>query len=844
MPQTLADAPAAEPHEYSIRAASVDERAIASEPVRGAYAAIENALAASSLEALDAQAQRTMRDLGVTFNLYAEKERDRIVRFDAFPRVLDSAEWERLSRGAQQRAAVWNAFFRDIYSGTQEALKAGIVPFEIVYSDPAYLRAAVGVKVPGDVYVHAAAFDLARDARGDWMVIDDHVSQTTGASYALQARSVLSQVKPDLFRLADVQPVNGFASELLEHLRGCAQSGSGEPRVVALSSGDYNSAYYEDSWLARQMGIPLVRGGDLIVLNARVYLKTIAGLEPIDVIYRRMNDAAIDPLALSREEFIGVPGLLSCVRKGSVSIANALGAGLGDNRALAAHLPRLAKFYLNEPLQIPGVERLLCVDPDQCDQVLADPRRYFITTVTNRPGQPVWRTVNLSDGELNTLRENISANPAGFVAEPCMPLDLLPTCAPGFEPRHAGLRVFALTGKKSASAHPCALTRVASEPGSRIISTGLGGGIKDTWVLRGAPEPAPRAEIFSPAPQRRLRLGSRIAESLYWMGRYAERAENTTRILKTLHTLQSEAHRDERAWAPLWEALARATGHPTNFFKRSTAKKRSVGFYILLDRENRTSVLSCIERCRANAQGTREAVAPEVWSAIDRARSVLANALSISQKEIAGAPVEKLIELQDDVLNQLDAVSGAVEQHMLRDNGWQFWQLGVHIERAITTVLVMRQVFLKREGERPAAEQIDVNLDALLRMLASLYAYRSLFQTRPVFQNVAAMLLQDAQAPHSVFYCVDVLDRTLAAVFQNAAADNSFAPARQCMQLKAEITCLELARYFEPAANDGAKRKQQPELARLFEEIEAKLDALATAISDHYLYHQAINILR
>lgn len=830
------------PHEHSIRGAFVDELDIAPPLAHAVYGEIKEALAASSLDTVDAQAQRTMRDLGVTFNLYAEQERDRIVRFDAFPRVLPAEDWDDLSRGVMQRVAVWNAFFRDIYE-TQEVLKAGIIPFEIVYSDPAYLRAAVGVKVPDDVYVHAAAFDLARDAEGRWVVIDDYVSQTTGAGYALQARSVLSQVKPELFRLADVQPAHGFAGELLEHLRGYAQSGSSEPRVVALSGGEYNSAYYEDSYLARQMGIPLVRGSDLIVLNARVYLKTIAGLEPIDVIYRRMNDAAIDPLALSREDFIGVPGLMSCVRKGTVSIANALGTGLGDNRALAAHLPRLAKFYLNEPLRLPGVKRLLCIDPDQCEQVLADPRRYYVTTVTNRPGQPVWRAMDLPDAEVESLREAIAANPAGFVAEPQMPLSLLPSCAAGFEPRHAGLRVFTLGGKRAAPAFPCALTRVASEPGSRVISSGLGGGIKDTWILRGMAESPLRIETFSVTPQRRLRLGSRIAESLYWMGRYAERAQNTTRILKTLHSLQTEPHRDERGWAPLWEALARATGHPTNFFKRSSAKKRSVSFYILLDRDNRTSVLSCIDRCRANAQATRESVAPEVWTAINRARSLLANALPLSQKEITDAPVEKLIDLQDDVLNRLDAVSGSVEQHMLRDNGWQFWQLGVHIERAITTVLVMRQVFLKREGETPAADLLDTNLDALLRMLASLYAYRSLFQTRPIFRNVAAMLLQDAQAPHSVCYCVERLDQTLAAVFQQAAADTAFAPARQCTQLKSEITFLDLAPYFETEGRGNAKRRR-PEIGRLLEEIEIKLEALATAISDHYLYHQAINILR
>ncbi len=805
---------------------------------RKIYEKLTGALSGPVFSQVNAKAERLMSDLGITFDQYGEKRSDYIVPFDIFPRVIEAGEWEILMRGLIQRVAIWNAFFRDIYD-SQEVLKSGIIPFEIIYSDPNYLRGSVGVRVPSNIYVHAAAFDLARGENGDWTVIDDYVSRPLGASYAVQARSVLSQAGPELFELAEVSPVSGYANELLELLRGYAQSGSAEPRVVALTAREETHAYYEDSFMARQMGIPLVAGSDLVVLYGRVYYKTIEGLEPIDVIYRRTGDSGIDPVAHDNTSG-GVPGLMSCVRKGTVAVANAIGTGLGDNRALAAYLPRLARFYLNEPLQLPVIPRLLCVDPDQCQQVLDHLRDYFIATVATVPGQRVWRTAELDDEEVAALRLQIETNPQNFVAEAYAPANTLPTAAGDGRPRHAGLRVFTL-GNRALPEYPCALTRVAADPQSRIISTGFGGGIKDTWILRGTAARNARVDDSFSTRQRRLSLGSRTAESLYWMGRYVERAENTTRIVKVLQSIQTEgsALRDDRSWIPLWEALARATGHVSNYFKRSPAKQRNVTYYLLLNRSNATSVISCIEHCRANAQATRESVAPEVWLALNLAHLLLTDRVGDQKEFVQATSAESAIALEDAVLNQLDAVSGAVQKHMLRDNGWQFWNLGVHVERAVTIVLVMRQVFLKRQNETALAPQIDTNLDALLRMLSSLYAYRSRFQTRPLLRNVATMLLQDPQVPHSLFYCVNKIEETLASVFRTATTDAATTPARLAEHLKFETNFLELDPYFVADA-----KGETADLGRLLETYERELTLLSSAISDHYLYHQAINILR
>ncbi len=824
---------------------TLDETANAEPAVRELYSKVQHALMTQeqeSLASLTAKSQRLMRDLGVTFALYGEDaSRDHVVPFDPFPRIISSGEWRSLASGVAQRMKVWNAFFKDIY-GPQEILKAEVLPFELVFDDPHYQRVAVGVPVPQNIYAHAGAFDLARNEHGEWVVIDDYVSTTAGVSYALQSRHVLSKVCPDLLRLADVRPNYGYPTELLEHLRRFSPGTSSEPRVVLLAPGIYDNAYYEYSYLARQMGVPLVRGGDLIVLNTRVYLKTIGGLEPIDVIYRLLDDRSMDPLALARDDYFGVPGLMSCVRKGRVAVANAIGTGLGDNRAIAAYLPRMARFYFNEKLLLPSIKRLLCFDPDQCEQVLSNLRDYWIASLGEHANQRVWHAMNLDDAEMEKLRESIYVRPSSFVAEPYMPLSLLPSCRDGnIVPRHAGLRVF--TFGERPSLYPCALTRVSPEPGSRIISSGLGGGIKDVWILRGAADAKIEAPTITSSPQRRLRLGSRIAESLYWMGRYAERAENTTRILKALQWVQLEdvSHQDPQGWAPLWEALASATGHNTQFFKRSAlVRKESVAHYILLDRNNPSSVISCIDRCRHNVQATRESIPPEVWAVINHLGQLLQDALPTARKKLSDRDeAGKISELQEQLLNQFDALDGSIAKNMLRDDGRHFWSLGLHVERASTTLLVMRQVFLKRQGESALGQREDLNLEALLRMLACLYAYRSLFQARPVAANVARMLMQDRQVSRSVAHCLENICDTLNQVFGDWTDHSKSTAAKQCARLTAEVSFADLEIYFDPDA-----KVKGVTFPRWLRELADKLKTLSGAISDQYLYHQAINVLR
>lgn len=789
-----------------------------------------------------------MRDLDVTFNPYQDEAgRENILPFDPFPRIIDADDWEQLGHGLLQRVRLWNEFLRDIHD-SQEILRTGIIPFELVFDDPHYQRGAVGVQVPDDTYIHFAAFDLARDAHGKWVVYDDYLGHSTGVTYALQARNVLSQAAPELIESANLEPVRQFPTELLEHLRGFAH-GTAEPRVVLLSPGPFNSAYYEHSSLARQMGIPIVHGGDLIVLNARCFLKTIGGLEPIDVIYRRVDDAFIDPVAFRADSHLGVPGLMTCVRKGTVTIANAIGSGLGENRAIASYLNRMARFYGNEALLIPTVERHLCFDPDQLDEVLSHPDRYLIRRIREK-GPADTGDANSRIGLSPAIsHQQLEKEPANFVAEPQLPLTLLPTVRESsLVRRHAGLRCFVFGGRQ-ARVFPLALSRFATESDSRTISSGKGGGIKDTWVLRGPGSARAsllkRGQPIVGPPQRRLRLGSRIADSLFWMGRYKARAETTTRVLKVLQEVQLENPSFLRAenWAPLWEALARATGHDCDFFETSfLPRQQNVSQYLLVDRQNPGSVLGCVRRLRENARATREAVPPEVWAVVNQLWQTLESASNGPRlHDDTGLP--EIQSLEQSVLDVIDRLSGAAAKNMLRGDAWEFWTLGRHVERALTTTLVTRQVLLRQRTEIEGENGSHVSLDALLRMLACQYAYRSLYQTRPTARNVVSLVLQDPALPRSVLHCLDAMQSSLGRVTGHGTRPSSGrGPLKTCAQLVGEVEFADLETLFPRTAEERAARPLF--LDAWLEDLAKRLMQLATEITDQHLNHQAFNILR
>ena len=440
------------------------------------------------LAELRARADAMFLRMGVTFNVYGMEEgSEKIFPFDPIPRVIDAATWANLEAGLTQRVRALNAFIQDVY-GAGEILKDGIVPRDLVLGCPQYLRAAVGVTPPHGTFVTVAGIDLVRGADGRIYVLEDNVRTPSGVSYVIQNRVVMTRLMPDLVRASGVRSVENYPADLLESLCELAPGGTSRPKVALLTPGIYNSAFFEHVFLSHQMGIELVEGHDLVCVDHKVFMKTVHGLEKIDVIYRRIDDDFIDPVVFRPDSLLGVAGITAAVRAGNVSVANGFGTGIADDKAIFAYTPAIVRYYLNEEPLLPIVETHILSDPDVRRMVLRDLDRFVVKPTNASGGYGVIIGPKATYRQLIEAREGIERDPSHFIAQPVVQLSVHPTLlgegAAGtmYAPRHVDLRPFVLLGKRP-RVLPGGLTRVALREGSLIVNSSQGGGSKDTWVL-------------------------------------------------------------------------------------------------------------------------------------------------------------------------------------------------------------------------------------------------------------------------------------------------------------------------------------------------------------------------
>ncbi|GAC1544990.1 MAG: circularly permuted type 2 ATP-grasp protein [Vulcanimicrobiaceae bacterium] len=421
---------------------------------------------------------------GVTFTVYADAAgTERVFPFDVIPRILTAQEWSRVERGIAQRVRALNAFIYDIYHG-ERILREKRMPRELVYSSKNYNREMIDVDVPHDIYIHVSGIDLIRDERGEFLVLEDNCRTPSGISYVLENRDVLKRGFPDLFRNYAVQPVDEYPSRLLDVLRYVAPRGSAMPNVVVLTPGIYNSAYFEHTLLARRMGVELVEGRDLAVIDNVVYLKTTRGPERVDVIYRRIDDDYLDPLYFKPDSTLGVTGLMNAYRAGNVTIANAIGTGVADDKAVYRHVPEMIRFYLNEEPLLANVPTYDCTDATERRHVLANLESLVVKNTNASGGYGMLMGPHSSQDERDAFKALIETRPRDFIAQPVIQLSSSPTLVDGtMVARRVDLRPFALYGR-SVEVPPAALTRVALREGSLVVNSSQGGGSKDTWVLQ------------------------------------------------------------------------------------------------------------------------------------------------------------------------------------------------------------------------------------------------------------------------------------------------------------------------------------------------------------------------
>lgn len=485
-PQVVGNTAVSRSEQVTLRRGPIDEMNHSDGAIRSHCAPLREWLQAVPPAQLDQkrkEADRLFRRLGITFAVYGEAAgAERLIPFDLIPRIIPAKEWQTLAAGLRQRVAALNAFLHDLYHG-QEILKAGRLPAEMIFSNPQYRVEMQGIDLPGGIYVQIAGVDVVHTGEGEFHILEDNLRTPSGVSYMLVNRRIMKRLFPELFALHPVAPVEHYPELLLETLRAAAPAGAADPSVVLLTPGPYNSAYFEHTFLAQQMGIEAVEAQDLFVRDNKVYMRTMEGPARVDVIYRRIDEDFLDPLAFRADSVLGVPGLLSVYRSGGVAIANAVGTGVADDKAIYAFVPEMIRFYLGQEPILKNVPTYSLRNPDDRGYVLAHLNELVIKEVHGSGGYGMLIGPASTVKERELFRQRILRSPENYIAQPTLALSTCPTFVEqGIAPRHIDLRPFVLSGK-TIHLIPGGLTRVALRDGSLVVNSSQGGGTKDTWVL-------------------------------------------------------------------------------------------------------------------------------------------------------------------------------------------------------------------------------------------------------------------------------------------------------------------------------------------------------------------------
>ena len=709
------------------------------------------------MRSLGERMEATLREMGVTFDIIRNDPWGRQPwTCDLLPQIFEPTDWSRIVQGLRQRLRAFESFLDDVY-GPREILRAGAVPIQVVLGSAHYQNAAVGVPRPRGAFLHLCGMCVTRDQAGLWKVKNHHFSHAAGISYMMQNRRALARVVPEIFQDAPVQSLAELPLAILERLRETAAPFGGDPTVVLLSPGPQTAVASELSFLARRMGIPVVEGGDLLVLNDCVYLKTVRGLERVEVIYNRIADAWLDPLVFRSDSRLGVPGLVHCLRKGTVALVNAVGSQLADDRSLLAFAPQIIRFYLNESPILPSVATHWLGDIDQRELVLENLNAWRVLPLGRDNRSASWQREKPSDEA--TLSAEIRKTPGRFVAqrrdEGVRTLCFESGRRVDHEQDHI---VYALRSGNEFDVFAGALTRVHSR-GEVHGDFGFGWTSKDSWI----PEIDAVAPLIPHLPRRAPELAaasrqvtSRVAESFYWLGRYLERAHHQAYLIGTIETLETEELNtaERKLYRPMWNRLLPPLEKTAGTSRRSIANRRDR--YRLVLAPEPGSVLSTFQRGMFNAENMQDSLSPEAWSTLTELRIRFQRAKYREDLAEAGA-VRLTRRLSEAATRLIPQFFATAQNTMLADDGWRFCEIGQFLERATITansILAIGKAFAAQSSGDGSAQASEIELSAFLRLLASRDAYRRIFQMRAEPLHVLELLWQHPQVPRSVLRCL------------------------------------------------------------------------------------------
>jgi uncharacterized circularly permuted ATP-grasp superfamily protein/uncharacterized alpha-E superfamily protein len=769
------------------------------------------------------RAERRVRENAITYNIYSDPLGvSRPWRIDLIPLLIPAAEWRYIEAGVIQRAQLLNQVLEDIY-GPQRLLAGGHIPAALVYANPAFLRPLAGMDVPKQTYLHLLAVDLARSPDGQWWVLADRTQAPSGAGYALENRTLVADVLPDLFRTSRVLRLAPFFRAQREALINLA--GRDHPRIVLLTPGPFNETYFEHSYLARYLGFTLVEGADLTVRDRHVYLKTVEGLQQVDVILRRVDDSFCDPLELRADSYLGVPALVDAIAAGNVKVANALGSGVIETAGMMPFLPGLAMHLMGEGLKLPSVATWWCGQEYAREWVLSNLDKVVVKPAfPSRAMEPVFGA-QLTDPEKAKFAAQVRARPYDYVAQEQVSLSTAPVWESGhLFARSLVLRTYVLNTGNGWTVMPGGLVRVAGEE-NPVVSMQRGGHSKDMWVLSDGP-----VDTFSMLPPRdqpvELRRGtadlpSRVADNLFWLGRYVERSENIARFSRTVIT------RVRRADDAELTCLARLQGCLDSPHSKLPKRRRPTAIEleqevvsVMTDAKRPDSLFSALGEVFRVGGNVRERLSDDMMRLMGELKDWI--------KVQPNTPFTEYSAVLTGCLALLSAVSGMERENITRGPGWLFLSLGRRLERAMYSVRQMREI------TRQLAEQDWPLLEYLLEVADSSMTYRSRYYTTLQPLPVLDVLLADETNPRSLGFQLSHLADLYGKL-----------PRHNPEDLLAMRSALDLLRGFdlrtmEYRVSNGVRRRGSDERSRLdgfLRELGNLLPSWSNNLSNTYFSH-------
>jgi len=779
------------------------------------------------------RARRAIRDNGVTYNVHGDPHSmNRPWELDMVPLVIAAGEWRQLETALVQRTRLFNEILADLY-GPQRLLRSGIVPPELVFANPAFLRACHGIRIPKRMYLHLHAVDLARSPGGQWRVLADHTQAPSGAGYALENRLVLSRSLPEVFRDCHVQRLASFFHALRDTLSSLAPQHRDEPRIVLLTPGPFSDTYFEHAYLARYLGFTLVEGGDLMVRDRQVFIKTLEGLEPVDVIFRRLDDGLCDPLELRSSSLLGTAGLVEAARAGNVAIGNALGCGAVETVAIMALLPDVCRELLGEPLALPSVTTWWCGQAKALEYVLEHLDHLVVKRTFPSSGntQPIFGG-SLSATEKAALAAEMRTRPAEFVAHEQIAPSTVPVWIGGrLEPRSLVLRAYVGASGDSYAAMPGGLTRVSGARDAPVVSIRRGGGSKDTWVVTEASVGS--ASLLSPAgsPMRHERraadLPSRVADNLFWLGRHAERTEHSVRLVRSIVARLSDEDTtsdDTAELVALRKALVGMELLPPRLAERMPIRDLESELPTLLFRQGGQGGLRrMLNEIRRIAAAVRDRLSEDTWRVLNQ----LYQDFRLRHGRIQFDDV--LVHL-NRMMTDLAAFGGTME-NTTRGHGWRFLDIGRRLERSINLASVLRTTLTAEPGAATAV------LEPLLEIADSSMTYRRRYFATPQLAPVLDLLLADRANARGLLFQLTVLAEQLHELPHDPRAPSPTAEERLVRHALRKVIDTDIDRLC--ARSDDA---DFAELTELLTSIEDDLRSCSDAVTYYYFSHAELRV--